>query len=60
MRAFFKTMLNNAGVVGEFVYFLWQQRLFWMIPMVVVLLLFGMLIIFASSSGVGPFVYTLF
>ncbi len=60
MRAFFKTMLNNAGVVGEFVSFLWQQRLFWMIPMVVVLLLFGMLLIFASSSGVGPFVYTLF
>jgi hypothetical protein len=54
------TMLNNAGVVGEFVSFLWQQRLFWMIPMVVVLLLFGMLIIFASASGVGPFVYTLF
>ena len=43
MRAFFKTMLANAGVAGEFIAFLWQQRLFWMIPMVVVLLLFGML-----------------
>jgi hypothetical protein len=53
-------MLANAGVFGEFISFLWQQRLFWMIPMVVVLLLFGMLIIFASASGVGPFVYTLF
>ena len=60
MRVFFKTMLANAGVAGEFIAFLWQQRLFWMIPMVVVLLLFGMLMIFASASGVGPFVYTLF
>ena len=60
MRAFVKTMLANAGVAGEFISFLWQQRLFWMIPMVVVLLLFGMLMIFASASGVGPFVYTLF
>ena len=60
MRTFLRGMLANAGVVGEFILFLWQQRLFWMIPMVVVLLLFGMLIIFASASGVGPFVYTLF
>ena len=60
MRTFLRGMLANAGVVGEFISFLWQQRLFWMIPMVVVLLLFGMLIIFASASGVGPFVYTLF
>ncbi len=60
MRTFLRAMLANAGVFGEFISFLWQQRLFWMIPMVVVLLLFGMLIIFASASGVGPFVYTLF
>lgn len=60
MRTFLRGMLANAGVFGEFISFLWQQRLFWMIPMVVVLLLFGMLVIFASASGVGPFVYTLF
>jgi hypothetical protein len=28
-------------------------------PMVFVLLLFGLLLIFASASGVGPFIYTL-
>jgi hypothetical protein len=34
--------------------------LWWLIPMVSVLLLFGLLLIFASASGVGPFIYSLF
>ncbi|MEE3229125.1 MAG: DUF5989 family protein [Chloroflexota bacterium] len=48
------------GVFGEILIFLWQRKLWWMIPMVVVLLSFGMLLMFASASGVGPFIYTLF
>ena len=58
--AFFKKMGSNLGIVGEFLGFLWQRKLWWLIPMVTVLLLFGILLIFASASGVGPFIYTLF
>ena len=57
---FFKGMATNTGVAGEVLLFLWQRKLWWMIPMVSVLLLFGLLLIFASSSGVAPFIYTLF
>ena len=57
---FFKGMTTNTGIVGEVMVFLWQRKLWWMIPMVTVLLLFGLLLIFASSSGVAPFIYTLF
>jgi|TARA_B100000959_G_C14594581_1_gene465498 hypothetical protein len=53
-------MAVNLGVFGEVLSFLWQQKLWWMIPMVTVLLVFGLLLIFASASGVGPFIYTLF
>jgi len=60
MKNFFSGMLTNSGVVGEVLSFLWQRKLWWMIPMVTVLLLFGLLLIFASSSGVAPFIYTLF
>ena len=60
MAQFFKNMVNNMGIVGEFVKFLWARRLWWLIPMVVVLLVFGILMIFATSSGIGPFIYTLF
>lgn len=60
MKSFIRSMTSNVGVVGELLSFLWQRKLWWLIPMVTVLLLFGLLLIFASSSGVGPFIYTLF
>ena len=31
-----------------------------MIPMVVVLVVFGLLLVFAQSSALAPFIYTLF
>jgi hypothetical protein len=60
MGNFFRGMMTNTGVVGEVIQFLWARKLWWLIPMVTVLLLFGLLLIFASSSGVAPFIYTLF
>jgi hypothetical protein len=60
MLNFVRGMITNMGVAGEVVVFLWQRKLWWLIPMVVVLLLFGLLLIFATTSGVAPFIYTLF
>jgi hypothetical protein len=60
MANFIKGMVTNLGVAGEVLVFLWQRKLWWLIPMVVVLLLFGLLLIFATTSGVAPFIYTLF
>jgi len=60
MKNFIRSMTSNIGVVGELLTFLWKRKLWWLIPMVAVLLLFGLLLIFASASGVGPFIYTLF
>jgi len=60
MRNFIRSMSSNLGVAGELIGFLWQRKLWWLIPMITVLLIFGLLIIFASASGIGPFIYTLF
>jgi hypothetical protein len=51
---------DRVGILAEFVEFLWERKLWWMIPMVVVLTLFGMLLVFAQGSAVAPFIYTLF
>ena len=40
--------------------FLWKQKLWWLIPALMVLLLFGLLLLFAQSTPLAPFVYTLF
>lgn len=60
MIKFVRTMMTNLGIVGEFLTFLWQRKLWWLIPMIVVLLVLALLLVFASASGVGPFIYTLF
>jgi hypothetical protein len=45
---------------ARFLSILWQNKLWWLIPMVTLLLMFGLLLVFASASGIGPFIYTLF
>jgi hypothetical protein len=60
MKKFFRSMSSNFSVVNELLSFLWKQKLWWLVPMVAVLMIFGLLLIFASASGIGPFIYTLF
>ena len=60
VKAFLRIMASNISVVGELIRFLWQRKLWWLLPMIILLLLFGLLMIFASASGIGPFIYTLF
>ena len=40
--------------------FLKQRKLYWLAPIIFILLLFGALILFTDTSAVAPFVYTLF
>ena len=53
-------LMTRFGIAGELIGFLWQAKLWWMIPTVVALLLVGGLIMLAQSSAIAPFVYTLF
>lgn len=49
-----------VGTVGELFRFLWKLKLWWLMPMIVVLMIFVVLIVLGSTAGVGPFIYTLF
>ena len=51
---------SKVGIAGELLSFFWRQRLWWLMPMVVILLVFGLLLIFAQTSALAPFIYTLF
>jgi hypothetical protein len=50
---------GNRGLFSEFFGFLKENKKWWLAPILVVLLLFGLLIILAST-GAAPFIYTLF
>ena len=52
--------LEKFAIARELLQFLWEYKLWWMIPMVVVLLIFGTLLILAQGSAIAPFIYTLF
>ncbi len=60
MKKFFREMSSNLGVAGEVLAFLWSRKRWWLIPMVVALLVFAIVMVFATASGVAPFIYTLF
>lgn len=51
---------RRLRTVRDLVRFLWEQRLWWLIPMVLILVAVGTLLVFAQGSAVAPFIYTLF
>lgn len=40
--------------------FLNTRKKYWLLPVIIVLLFFGVLIVMTSGTAVAPFVYTLF
>jgi len=48
----------------EFIKDIWGllkvRKKYWMMPVILILLLFGVLIVLTSGSAIAPFIYTLF
>jgi hypothetical protein len=59
MRAL-RNLARGTDTVVELLQFLWAQRLWWLIPFVILLLLTAALVLVGQVTGAGPFVYTLF
>lgn len=55
-----KNLRTRFGIAGELLEFLWERKLWWLLPMVLVLLAFGAILITAQGSTMSPFIYTLF
>ncbi len=60
MSGWGKKMLSRMGILGELLNFLWKRKLWWMIPMIVMLIVFTLLLVAAQGSSFMPFIYTLF
>lgn len=52
------------GMRMEFLSELWRfirvRKKFWLLPMLVMMVVFGGLVVLAKGSAVAPFIYTLF
>ena len=51
---------SRLGVVGELMAFLWKRKLFWLIPMLLILVIFAVTILMGSAGPAGMFFYPLF
>jgi hypothetical protein len=58
--AFSEDNVNRLAIVSELVQFFWHNQWWWLTPIIVVLMAFAGLLIFAQSSAVAPFIYALF
>jgi hypothetical protein len=50
---------GRESFLSDYLQFLKRTRKWWMVPLILILLLFGLLLVLAST-GAAPFIYTLF
>lgn len=50
---------GKGGIIRELWGFIKENKKWWLLPLVIALLVFGLLI-FLSGTGLAPFIYTLF
>lgn len=52
--------MSKLSMAAEFWQYFRQRKRYWLLPVVLVLGLLGMLLIFAQTSALAPFIYALF
>jgi len=52
--------MSKLSIVKELWEFMRTRKRYWLMPIIIVLVIFSLLIIFTQSSAVAPFIYTLF
>ncbi|MCX5711999.1 MAG: DUF5989 family protein [Candidatus Omnitrophica bacterium] len=52
--------MSKLSILKELWFFMCSRKRYWLMPIIIVLVLFSLLVIFTQSSTVAPFIYTLF
>lgn len=52
--------MRRESVLLEYLRFLVQEKKYWMIPLVLLLLLVGTLVVVLEGSALAPFIYAIF
>lgn len=51
--------MSKAAIFGELWRFMRARKKWWLLPIILIIVLFGILMIFAQTSPLAPFIYTL-
>jgi len=52
--------MAKLKILKEYFSFLKENKKWWLLPFVIVLVLFGLLIVLTKGSALAPFIYTIF
>jgi hypothetical protein len=53
-------VVEKLKIIKEFLGFLMENKKWWLVPIILVLLILSFLILFSEGSALAPFIYTLF
>jgi hypothetical protein len=48
------------SILKELWAFMRSRKKFWLLPIIIVMVIFGTLVVLAGTSAIAPFIYTLF
>ena len=57
---FLKKIAARFSILKELFSFLWANKLWWMMPIIIIFVLLGLVIWLTQSSAVVPYIYALF
>ncbi len=52
--------MKHLSILIEYFRFLKEEKKYWMLPIVFIIVLIGLLVILFESSAIMPFIYTIF
>ncbi len=50
---------NRLSTMKGLLNFLWKKKIYWLIPLMIILFIFAVVIIIGASTGLGPLIYPL-
>ena len=56
----FEESKEKLGLLGELWAFMRVRKKFWLLPILLMMVVFGGLVVLSKGSAVAPFIYTLF
>ena len=51
---------SKLSIIKEFTGFLWERKLWWLIPLMLLILSIGLVLVVSHGTAFAPFIYVLF
>ncbi|HUU38593.1 MAG TPA: DUF5989 family protein [Candidatus Desulfaltia sp.] len=52
--------MGKLSILKEIWDFIRHRKLYWLVPIIIILVLVGLLLVLSEGSAIAPFIYTLF